>query len=46
MSSSSEYVLPKVWPPKVWTWAWRADKSGCRAARTRWLVKSHDVGSA
>ena len=38
-----------VWFPvhdQVQTLAWRADKSGYRAARTRWLVKFHDVGSA
>ena len=38
-----------VWFPvhdQVQTLAWRADKSGYRPARTRWLVRFHDVGSA
>ncbi len=38
-----------VWLPlhdQVQTLAWRGEKSGYRPARTRWLVKFHDVGSA
>ncbi len=38
-----------VWLPlhdQVQTVAWGAGKSGYRPARTRWLVKFHDVGSA
>ncbi|MBV8915589.1 MAG: hypothetical protein JOZ05_21450, partial [Acetobacteraceae bacterium] len=38
-----------VWLPlhdQVQTVAWRAEKSGYRPARTRWMIKFHDVGSA